>query len=85
MLRWPEPIARCWRSWPVEVFSGEDTKPDFNLVEPAGRGGREMEMSIEVLGQPVMVFLVGAVIVEDEVNLLECLSFFGKPMSLMIQ
>ena len=32
--------------------------------------GGETEMNIGMLGQPVMVFLVGAVIVEDDVNLL---------------
>ena len=70
MPRWTESIVLCRRSCPAEGFSGEDAKPDFLLVEPTGRDGREMEMDIGVLDQPVMVFLVGAIIVEDDVNLL---------------
>src|SRR3546814_9535584 len=53
----------------VERFSLEDAKPDLNLVEPAGAGGREVKGDVRMRGEPVLVFLVGAQVVQDDVDL----------------
>src|SRR3546814_5117632 len=50
-------------------FSLEDAKPDLNLVEPAGAGGREVKGDVRMRGEPVLVFLVGAQVVQDDVDL----------------
>jgi hypothetical protein len=34
-------------------FAGEDAEPGFDQVEPRGSGGREVEMHLGVLRQPV--------------------------------
>src|SRR3546814_15007336 len=50
-------------------FSLEDAKPDLNLVEPAGAGGREVKGDVRMRGEPVLVFLAGAQVVQDDVDL----------------
>src|SRR3546814_11024049 len=39
----------------VERFSLEDAKPDLNLVEPAGAGGREVKGDVRMRGEPVQI------------------------------
>src|ERR1700722_14018771 len=50
-------------------LSGKDAEPDLDLVKPARRSRREVESDIGVRGQPSLVLLMGAVIVEDDVDL----------------
>ncbi len=52
----------------AEGFPGEDAKPDFDLVEPTCRRRCEVEVDIGVRGQPVMILLVCAVVIEDHMN-----------------
>src|SRR5262249_6014499 len=50
-------------------LSGEDAEPDLHLVEPTGRGRGEVEDDIGVRGQPSVIFLMGTIVVEDDVDL----------------
>jgi hypothetical protein len=50
-------------------FSGEDAEPDLHLVKPACRSWREVKRDIRVRGKPSFVLLMGAVVVEDDVDL----------------
>jgi len=50
-------------------LSGEDAKPNLDLVKPARRSRREVESDIGVCGKPSLVLLMGAVVVEDDVDL----------------
>src|ERR1700747_404254 len=50
-------------------LSGEDAEPDLDLVKPARRSRREVESDIGVCGEPSLVLLMGAVVVEDDVDL----------------
>ena len=50
-------------------LSGKDAEPDFDLINPARRSRREMESDIGVRGKPSFVLLMGAVVVEDDVDL----------------
>ena len=49
----------------------EDRKPCLHLVHPTRAGGGEMELEARVVGQPLLHdgVLVGAVVIEHEVNL----------------
>jgi hypothetical protein len=49
---------------------GEDGEEVLDGIEPAGRGGREMERPAEVSAQPFdhLGMLVGGVVVEDGVD-----------------
>src|SRR5271168_4636565 len=50
-------------------LSGKDAEPDLDLIKPA-RGRRcEVESNIGVRGKPSFVLLMGAVVVEDDVDL----------------
>src|SRR5271167_3000226 len=50
-------------------LSGKDAEPDLDLVKPTRRSRREVERDIGVRGKPGLVFLMGAVVVEDDVDL----------------
>ena len=50
-------------------LSGEDAKPNLDLVKPARGSRREVESDIGVCGKPSLVLLMGAVVVEDDVDL----------------
>src|ERR1700730_3293285 len=50
-------------------LSGKDAEPDFDLIKPARRSRREVESNIGVSGKPSFVLLMGAVVVEDDVDL----------------
>src|SRR5437667_1165214 len=50
-------------------LSGKDAEPDLHLIKPARRSRREVESDIRVLGKPSFVLLMGAVVVEDDVDL----------------
>src|SRR6201984_859208 len=50
-------------------LSGKDAEPDLDLVKPARRSRREVESHIGVRGKPSFVLLMGAVVVEDDVDL----------------
>jgi hypothetical protein len=50
-------------------LSGKDAEPDLDLVKPARRSRREMESHVGVRGKPSLVLLMGAVVVEDDVDL----------------
>ena len=52
-------------------LSAEDAKPDFHLVEPACRGGGEVEGNARVCRQPVVVLFVGGEVVEDDHGFLD--------------
>ena len=47
----------------------KDSKPYFNLVEPTGAGGREVECDVGMRGEPVVIFLVRVEVVENNVYL----------------
>src|ERR1700749_4972976 len=49
-------------------FSGEDAEPDLHLVKPACRSWREVKRDIGMRRKPSLVLLMGAVIVEDDVD-----------------
>ena len=54
----------------TQGFSREDAKPHLDLVEPTGRGRREMKLHTAlVLGQPVVVLLMRAIVVQDGMDL----------------
>jgi len=54
-----------------ESRTAEDAEPDFDLVEPTGMGGREVEVDIGVASEPGIVFgFVGVEVVEDNMELL---------------
>ena len=50
-------------------LSGKDAEPDLDLVKPTRRSRREVERDIGVRGKPGLVLLMGAVVVEDDVDL----------------
>ena len=47
----------------AQSLAAEHVKLNFHLVEPARRRRRVMKANIWMLGRPIVVFLVGAVIV----------------------
>ena len=51
-------------------LSSQDSEPDLHLVQPRGRGWREMKGHIGVLCQPGLVLLVGRQVVQDHMDLL---------------
>ena len=53
------------------AFLGDQTEEALDLIEPGGRGGREVQVKAWVLGQPCLNvgMLVRRVVVEDEVEL----------------
>ncbi len=53
----------------VQCLTLKDAKPHLDLIEPTGAGGREMESDIGVRGKPVVVFLVRAEVIQDDVDL----------------
>jgi hypothetical protein len=54
---------------PGQGLPGEDAEPDLDLVKPARGSRREMKRDIRVSGKPGFIFLIGAVVVEDDVDL----------------
>src|SRR6516225_404328 len=50
-------------------LSGEDAKPNLDLVKPARGSRREVESDIGVCGKPSLVLPMGAVVVQDDVDL----------------
>ena len=54
----------------MQAFAGEDAKPYLDLVEPAGRRGREVKAHVGMLGQPVIISLMGCVVVQDHMDVL---------------
>ncbi len=53
----------------VQRLALEDAEPYLDLVEPTRAGGREMKGDDRVRSQPVVVVLVGAQVVQDDVDL----------------
>ena len=51
-------------------FSSENAKPDFDLVEPRRRCRGEVKRHVRMRFQPIAIFLVRGVIVENDVDLL---------------
>jgi hypothetical protein len=49
-------------------LSGEDAESDLHLVKPARRSWREVKRDIGVRRKPGLVFLMSAVVVEDDVD-----------------
>ena len=47
----------------------QDREPYLDLIEPGRAGGREMKFHIGMTLEPVLVLLVGAEVVEDDVKL----------------
>jgi hypothetical protein len=54
----------------LQCLAGEDAKPYLHHVEPRGASGGEVEGDVGLGFEPVAVFLVGAVVVQDDVYLL---------------
>ena len=46
----------------------QDREPDFDLIEPGRAGRREMELHIGMGLEPMLVLLVGAEVVEDDMK-----------------
>ena len=55
---------------PAQRFARKNTKPDFHLVEPTGRGGREVKVNVRMLEQPGSAFFVRAIIIQDHMQFL---------------
>ena len=54
----------------VECFALQQTEYDFDLVQPTGRGRREMKLDSPLeLRQPIVVSLVRGVVIQDDVDL----------------
>ena len=50
----------------LQGSAGEQTEPDFDLIEPRSMGGSEVEVDVGMPRQPaIMLGLVGAQIVQD--------------------
>ena len=47
----------------AQRFAGKNSKPDFHLVEPTCRSGREVEVNVRMLEQPGIALFVRAIIV----------------------
>src|SRR5271166_1698200 len=54
-----------------DAFLGDQAEEALDLIEPRGRGGREVQVKARVLGQPCLNvgMLVRSVVVEDEVEI----------------
>jgi len=63
-------LSRCCKTGALEGTSGENTEPDFCLIEPRGMGGSVVKMNIFVLGQPPIPFRQGVQIIENDMDLL---------------
>ena len=50
---------------PAQRLARKNSKPDFHLVEPTGRCGREVKVNVRMLEQPGIAFFVRAIIVQD--------------------
>jgi len=59
--------SMAWRS-SLKCLARQNAKPDLHLVEPTGRGRSEMKGYIATCGQPFIVSLVDAVVVEHNMN-----------------
>ena len=53
----------------AQCFALKDSKPYFDLIEPTGAGGCEVEGDVGVRGEPVIVFLVCVEVVQNNVYL----------------
>ena len=55
----------------ADGLPGDDVEPNLDLVEPGGIGGGEVEMVARPVGEPALDagMLVGAVVVDDEVDI----------------
>jgi len=53
----------------VQGLALEDAEPNLDLVEPAGAGRREMKGDVRMLGEPVVILLMGVQVVQDDVDL----------------
>ena len=55
----------------AELFFGDCGKPSLDQVEPAGRGGREVQVKARPSGQPVADpgGLMGSVVVQNYVHI----------------
>ena len=51
----------------VQRLALKDAEPNLHLVEPARAGRREVKGDVRMGCQPVLVFLVGVQVVEDDV------------------
>ena len=61
-------LRGTFKTGATQGFAGEYAEPYFHSVEPARRSGRVMKVNIRMRGQPVVVFLVGAVIVQNHMD-----------------
>ena len=46
----------------------EDSEPYLNLVEPVGACRREVEGNVGMCCEPIIIFLVGAQVIENDMN-----------------
>ncbi len=62
-------LAEMSEAGALECGARQDAEPEFDLVEPAGPGGDEVEMHVLVLLEPAVVLgLVSIEVVEDHVE-----------------
>src|SRR5437763_6528489 len=63
----------------ADRLAGDDAEPGFDLVEPGGALGGEVEPDVRVAGQPCLDLGcgVGGEVVQDDVNLLATVGFDG--------
>lgn len=60
----------------TQYFAGQETEPDFDLIEPTGGCRREVKLNPAViLLQPVGVFLVGGIVIQNDMNV-----FIGRQL-----
>lgn len=62
-------LPGAFKACSAQGFTPENAEPDFYLIEPTCRRRREVEMHVRMPGEPIVIFLVGAVIVEDDMDL----------------
>ena len=55
-------LRGTFKTGATQGLATENAEPDFDLVEPARRGGSEMKTNIRMLGELVVVFLARTVV-----------------------
>jgi hypothetical protein len=57
----------------IERLALQQAENDLNLVQPTGRGRREVKLdAIFEFGEPVVVPFMGRIVIQDDVDFLSC-------------
>src|ERR1700682_2352277 len=63
-------VLGAWKACANQGLAAQNAEPDYHLIEPTCRGGREVKMDVGTLREPRIVLLVRAVVVEDHMDFL---------------